>query len=107
MKTATSTLLKTACLLGLGACSNSTTCDTSSPDQRSDCGALGSTQDKCQTAGCCWGPVNPNPNNDPWCFYPKSGTRVHRACGVRPRGGSATTRGPLRRRTAAAPHKQT
>jgi hypothetical protein len=22
----------------------------------------------CQTAGCCWQPVSPNPNNVPWCF---------------------------------------
>jgi hypothetical protein len=25
---------------------------------------------QCQGKGCCWVPVSPNPNNDPWCFYP-------------------------------------
>ena len=49
------------------ASSNTTvsTCDTSSPDARSDCGVVGTTQQTCLASGCCWGPVSPNPNDDP------------------------------------------
>lgn len=39
---------------------------------RSDCGHMGTNQQKCEAGGCCWGPVTPNPGNLPWCFH-KSG----------------------------------
>lgn len=39
---------------------------------KTDCGAEGTTNQTCAAAGCCWLPVNPNPNNEPWCFK-KSG----------------------------------
>ena len=35
---------------------------------KTDCGAEGTTNQTCAAAGCCWLPVNPNPNNEPWCF---------------------------------------
>ena len=35
---------------------------------RSDCGHSGTTQQDCEAAGCCWSPVDPNPDNQPWCF---------------------------------------
>ena len=34
-----------------------------------DCGYSGINQQQCETKGCCWVPTNPNPNNDPWCFF--------------------------------------
>ena len=43
-------------------------CDAPS-SQKVDCGHLGSTEPTCEAAGCCWVPVTPNPNNDPWCYY--------------------------------------
>lgn len=48
--------------------------DTCSPEStRRDCGMpIGKSQQSCEAAGCCWGPVNPNPGNKPWCFH-KSG----------------------------------
>ena len=36
---------------------------------RQDCGKVGTDQKSCEDAGCCWKPVNPNPNNYPWCFH--------------------------------------
>ena len=33
-----------------------------------DCGFVGVDQPGCEAKGCCWVPVNPNPDNDPWCF---------------------------------------
>jgi hypothetical protein len=41
--------------------------------ERTDCGHVGTTQGDCEKAGCCWGPLNPNPHNYPWCFYKASG----------------------------------
>jgi hypothetical protein len=32
---------------------------------RVDCGYAGITQQQCVSKGCCWSPVNPNPNNYP------------------------------------------
>jgi hypothetical protein len=40
------------------------------PPQRSDCGHVGTNQQECESSGCCWSPVNPNPDNRPWCFHP-------------------------------------
>lgn len=38
------------------------------PDNpRTDCGNPTITQQQCLQKGCCWLPVNPNPNNEPWC----------------------------------------
>ena len=31
---------------------------------------MGTNQRSCEAVGCCWSPVNPNPNNLPWCFHP-------------------------------------
>jgi len=36
---------------------------------RVDCGYVGINQPECEAKGCCWKPVNPNPGNEPWCFY--------------------------------------
>jgi hypothetical protein len=47
-------------------------CDVQ-PDSRTDCGYPGINQQQCESSGCCWGPVDPNPNNDPWCFYSTTG----------------------------------
>mmetsp|Transcript_33419 Transcript_33419/g.93798 ORF Transcript_33419/g.93798 Transcript_33419/m.93798 type:complete len:571 (+) Transcript_33419:58-1770(+) len=44
-------------------------CDSNATD-REDCGYSGIDEDECEGKGCCWEPVSPNPNNEPWCFYP-------------------------------------
>lgn len=49
------------------------TCD---PNQRRDCGYVGVTQQQCEAKGCCWLPVNPNPQNLPWCVYHANATAV-------------------------------
>ena len=33
-----------------------------------DCGISGTTQAGCEADGCCWKPVDPNPDNYPWCY---------------------------------------
>ena len=38
-----------------------------------DCGQVGSDNQTCTAAGCCWQPVNPNPTNEPWCYKPGAG----------------------------------
>lgn len=43
------------------------TCDMAE-DDRVDCGYAGIEQKGCESKGCCWKPVNPNPSNTPWCF---------------------------------------
>ena len=45
-------------------------CDGRPPDPGDavDCGVLGSTEGTCRAAGCCWAPVDPNPDNLSWCF---------------------------------------
>ena len=43
-------------------------CAVSSED-KVDCGELGSSEDTCKAAGCCWQPVEPNPSGLPWCYY--------------------------------------
>lgn len=43
-------------------------CQSISVDERVDC--LQMYQDSCESAGCCWGPVErPSGANPPWCFY--------------------------------------
>jgi len=37
--------------------------------KRNDCGFSGITQQECESKGCCYYPVDPNPGNVPWCFY--------------------------------------
>mgnify|MGYP001998778939 CR=1 FL=1 len=29
---------------------------------------VGTSQEQCEASGCCWSPVDPNPDNQPWCF---------------------------------------
>merc|ERR1719367_66284 len=38
-------------------------------EDRIDCGTFGTQQPECESNGCCWKPVDPNPSNLPWCFY--------------------------------------
>ncbi len=40
---------------------HSQTCDANA--SRTDCGFSGITQSECQAKGCCWSPLNPNPDN--------------------------------------------
>jgi hypothetical protein len=37
--------------------------------ERFDCGFDGVNEQSCQAEGCCWAPIEPNPNNVPWCYY--------------------------------------
>ena len=41
--------------------------------ERTDCGQVGTTQQACESSGCCWSPIYNNPDNLPWCYY-KSNT---------------------------------
>ena len=44
------------------------TCDPTA--KRGDCGMpTGASQSSCEAGGCCWSPVDPNPNDLPWCFH--------------------------------------
>lgn len=36
-----------------------------------DCGFTGVDQSQCESKGCCWSPIDPNPGNLPWCFFNK------------------------------------
>lgn len=47
------------------------TCDARA--DRLDCGHEGTQKPDCESAGCCWSPVSPNPTNEPWCFHPNGG----------------------------------
>jgi len=44
-------------------------------DQKQDCGYVGTTQDQCQSNGCCWAPTRKQSvlqdgvEDIPWCFY--------------------------------------
>jgi hypothetical protein len=49
---------------------------TPNPQDKVDCGQMGSTQQTCEASGCCWKPVEPNPDNYPWCYY-TSDVEVH------------------------------
>jgi alpha-D-xyloside xylohydrolase len=41
------------------------------------------SQSTCVAKGCCWSPVDPNPSNQPWCFYPDEGSPVCTISGTR------------------------
>jgi len=55
-----------ACISYINALADN--CDVSDSD-KIDCGHMGTNQQECEAANCCWRPVDPNPNNLPWCFY--------------------------------------
>ncbi|CAE7705468.1 unnamed protein product [Symbiodinium microadriaticum] len=42
-------------------------CQQISPTERVDCQKM--DESSCTAAGCCWSPVDPNPDNLPWCFF--------------------------------------
>jgi len=42
-------------------------CDKISIEERVDCKK--GSQAHCEAASCCWGAVDPNPDNRPWCYY--------------------------------------
>ncbi|CAJ1375968.1 unnamed protein product [Effrenium voratum] len=42
-------------------------CEQVQLGDRVDCTRM--DEDSCRAAGCCWGPVSPNPGNAPWCFF--------------------------------------
>lgn len=46
------------------------TCDQVS--EKIDCGFVGIDQGQCESSGCCWKAVDPNPDNEPWCFKKSS-----------------------------------
>ena len=39
---------------------------------RIDCGYVGSNQENCEASGCCWSPIQNNPDNLPWCYFTSS-----------------------------------
>jgi len=41
--------------------------------QRQECGHLGTSKEDCESQGCCWSPLTPNPGNLPWCFHSSAG----------------------------------
>mmetsp|Transcript_114367 Transcript_114367/g.180026 ORF Transcript_114367/g.180026 Transcript_114367/m.180026 type:complete len:494 (+) Transcript_114367:77-1558(+) len=47
--------------------SSSGQCSDISTDERVDC--LKGNANDCESSGCCWQPVNPNPDNRPWCYF--------------------------------------
>jgi glucoamylase len=54
-------------LLAVAAVVKADECSTVSTFDKVDC-KFGNEGD-CNNAGCCWQPVDPNPDNTPWCFY--------------------------------------
>ncbi|CAE7206547.1 GAA [Symbiodinium natans] len=42
-------------------------CTEIAPTDRVDCQKM--DEGSCTAAGCCWSPVDPNPENLPWCFF--------------------------------------
>ncbi len=60
MRTSWLCVVLTVCAL-FTLCVRSQTCDANGP--RTDCGYSGITQSECQAKGCCWSPLNPNPDN--------------------------------------------
>jgi hypothetical protein len=64
-------LLRLVSLAALLAASSGQQCDVPNSD-KFDCGFMGVNQATCEADGCCWEPVEPNPNNVPWCFYDAS-----------------------------------
>jgi len=50
-------------------------CSSVGDAARVDCGYDGITEDECENNNkCCWGEIDNNPNNYPWCFYPNQTT---------------------------------
>ena len=37
-----------------------------SDSDKIDCGKFGTSEAECESNGCCWEPVEPNPSNLPW-----------------------------------------
>merc|ERR1712241_323156 len=56
----------TILLLGLSSAQDK--CAVSN-DDKIDCGISGTQQAECESNGCCWQPMDPNPTNLPWCFF--------------------------------------
>lgn len=63
-------------------------CEQVQLGDRVDCTRM--DEDSCRAAGCCWGPVSPNPGNAPWCFF---SNRTLQSCTL---GGDAKARYPMR-----------
>jgi len=42
-------------------------CQDIALEERVDCQKM--DEGSCTSAGCCWAPVDPNPENLPWCFF--------------------------------------
>ena len=42
-------------------------CQDIAPTERVDC--IKMDEGSCTAAGCCWSPVDPSPENLPWCFF--------------------------------------
>ena len=68
-------------------------CDPSAA--RKDCAqAVGGSEASCMAVGCCWAPLSPNPNNEPWCFLRQNGpnnvTLKADPAVVSPAGGAST-----------------
>jgi glucoamylase len=40
-------------------------CDT--VGMKTDCGQVGTTQEECESKGCCW--EKSDEENTPWCFH--------------------------------------
>jgi glucoamylase len=62
-------LAAAAVLVATAAAGNSSSpaqCSKISLDERVDCKK---GEADCVDSGCCWQPVNPNPDNRPWCFF--------------------------------------
>ena len=53
----------TILLLGLSSAQDK--CAVSN-DDKIDCGISGTQQAECESNGCCWQPMDPNPTNLPW-----------------------------------------
>ena len=49
-------------------------CDSVGDAERVDCGYYGINEQECESTGCCWGEIDNNPNNYPWCYYPNMTT---------------------------------
>ena len=45
-------------------------CDGVEDPERQECGYFGVDEEACAAQGCCWGPLEDNSANLPWCFRP-------------------------------------
>ena len=59
-----------ALILSILTCAYGQQCNNAEYD-RLDCGFVGIDQSGCESRGCCWIAVTPNPDNVPYCFYQK------------------------------------